>query len=273
MYLGASVWDVKQNLDDVKMSVHDVRMAAKTLEKTRSTKGLVIRGRKPGIRAASAKAAGKAKTKPSEGTYHHGDLPTALLEAAERILEREGLQGLTLRAAAREAGVSHAAPTHHFGDLTGLLSELAAVGYRKFNAAISKARTEAETPDASFDATGEAYVMFALKHPGLFQLMFRAERLDMQRPALQEAVMASFRNFAGAVGTMRHENINTAALSLPQAADMVRTWSMVHGFAILAQHGRFNHILQRLPEGTSVQMLMRAMLKSKTLIPTSGSSS
>lgn len=248
-------------------------MAVKTPEKTKSNKGLVVRGRKAGNRTAPAKAAGKPKTKPSEGSYHHGDLPTALLEAAERILEREGLQGLTLRAAAREAGVSHAAPTHHFGDLTGLLSELAAVGYRKFNADIGKARAEAETPDASFDATGEAYVMFALKHPGLFQLMFRAERLDMQRPALQEAVMASFRNFAGAVATMRHENINTAALSLPQAADMVRTWSMVHGFAILAQHGRFNHILQRLPAGTDVQMLLRAMLKSKTPIPTSGSPS
>ena len=248
-------------------------MAVRTLEKARSRKGLTAARRKGGNRAVPAKAAAKPKAKPSEGAYHHGDLPTALLDAAERILEREGLQGLTLRAAAREAGVSHAAPTHHFGDLTGLLSELAAVGYRKFNAVIGKARAEAEAPDASFDATGEAYVMFALKHPGLFQLMFRAERLDMQRPALQEAVMASFRNFAGAVATMRHENINTAALSLPQAADMVRTWSMVHGFAILAQHGRFNHILQRLPEGTSVQMLLRAMLKSKTPIPTSGSSS
>lgn len=248
-------------------------MAVKNLEKPKSNKGLSATRRKPGNRAVPAAAPGKARGKPSEGSYHHGDLPTALLEAAERILERDGLQGLTLRAAAREAGVSHAAPTHHFGDLTGLLSELAAVGYRKFNADIGKARAEAETPDASFDATGEAYVMFALKHPGLFQLMFRAERLDMQRPALQEAVMASFRNFAGAVATMRHENINTAALSLPQAADMVRTWSMVHGFAILAQHGRFNHILQRLPAGADVTALLRAMLKSKTPIPTSGSSS
>ena len=50
--------------------------------------------------------------------------------AAERVLERDGLGGLTLRAVAREAGVSHAAPTHHFGDLTGLLSELAAIGFR-----------------------------------------------------------------------------------------------------------------------------------------------
>ena len=77
---------------------------------------------------------------PSEwhGSYHHGALHDALLKAAERVLERDGLAGLTLRAVAREAGVSHAAPTHHFGDLTGLVSELAAIGFRQFNAAMAR---------------------------------------------------------------------------------------------------------------------------------------
>src|SRR4051795_11499632 len=74
-----------------------------------------------------------------ETPYHHGALRDALLKAAETVLERDGLQGLTLRAVAREAGVSHAAPTHHFGDLTGLVSELAAVGFRQFNAAMAAA--------------------------------------------------------------------------------------------------------------------------------------
>ena len=76
-------------------------------------------------------AAGKPNAKAAAAApYHHGSLHEALLQAAETILEREGLQGLTLRAAAREAGVSHAAPTHHFGDMTGLLSDLAAAGFR-----------------------------------------------------------------------------------------------------------------------------------------------
>ena len=65
-----------------------------------------------------------------------------LLKAAERVLERDGLAGLTLRAVAREAGVSHAAPTHHFGDLTGLVSELAAIGFRQFNAAMVGGRRQ-----------------------------------------------------------------------------------------------------------------------------------
>ena len=81
-----------------------------------------------------------------ETPYHHGDLHDALLAAAERVLERDGLSGLTLRAVAREAGVSHAAPTHHFGDLTGLLSELAAIGFRRFNAAMIAARNSETHP-------------------------------------------------------------------------------------------------------------------------------
>src|SRR5471030_148101 len=80
--------------------------------------------------------------------YHHGALHDALLEAAERVLERDGLAGLTLRAVAREAGVSHAAPTHHFGDLTGLVSELAAIGFRQFNAAMAAACSAGTSPMA-----------------------------------------------------------------------------------------------------------------------------
>src|SRR5260370_4613036 len=89
-------------------------------------------------RAANSRAASRAVRKrcaprggaSEDAPYHHGALHDALLEAAERVLERDGLSGLTLRAVAREAGVSHAAPTHHFGDLTGLVSELAAIGFR-----------------------------------------------------------------------------------------------------------------------------------------------
>src|SRR5215210_6599564 len=87
------------------------------------------RGRKPPGHAASS----------PDAPYHHGALRDGLLEAAERVLERDGLGGLTLRAVAREAGVSHAAPTHHFGDLTGMLSELAAIGFRRFNEAMAVA--------------------------------------------------------------------------------------------------------------------------------------
>src|SRR5437667_7268702 len=89
-------------------------------------------------RAARKPSAPRASTS-GDAPYHHGALHDALLEAAERVLERDGLSGLTLRAVAREAGVSHAAPAHHFGDLTGLVSELAAIGFRQFNDAMAAA--------------------------------------------------------------------------------------------------------------------------------------
>src|SRR5262245_26184666 len=121
--------------------------------------------------------------------YHHGSLREAMLRAAETILERDGIGGLTLRAAAREAGVSHAAPKNHFGDVMGLLSDLAAVGFARFRAAM-EAHISKRAP-ARLEAIGRGYVTFARTHPDLFLLMFRSERLDFTRPALQSAADAA----------------------------------------------------------------------------------
>ena len=107
-----------------------------------------------------------------------------------------GWPGLTLRAVAREAGVSHAAPTHHFGDLTGLLSELAAIGFRRFNEAMVAAGKTETHPLMKALARAKAYVAYAQAHPGMYGLMFRTERLDMTRPSLHEAASASFAGLA-----------------------------------------------------------------------------
>jgi AcrR family transcriptional regulator len=196
-----------------------------------------------------------------DGPYHHGALRDALLEAAERVLERDGLSGLTLRAVAREAGVSHAAPTHHFGDLTGLVSELAAIGFRQFNAAMAAAGANGTSPIEKALARAKAYVAYAQAHPGMYGLMFRTERLDMTRPSLCEAANASFAGLAGAIGASRQEQISEAALSLAQAADIARAWSLVHGFTMLLLDGRLTDILGRLPKGTDAETLLDAVLK------------
>jgi AcrR family transcriptional regulator len=196
-----------------------------------------------------------------DAPYHHGGLRSALLEAAERVLEREGLAGLTLRAVAREAGVSHAAPAHHFADLTGLESELAAVGFRQFNTAVAAAGAIGNTPLERALARAKAYVAYAQAHPGMYGLMFRTERLDMSRPTLCDAANASFAGLAGAIGATRHEQISEKALSLEQAADIARAWSLVHGFTMLLLDGRLTDILSRLPTGTDAGVLLDAMLK------------
>jgi len=217
---------------------------------------------RPARRPASAK---------TETPYHHGALREALLQAAERVLEREGLAGLTLRAVAREAGVSHAAPTHHFGDLTGLVSELAAIGFRQFNAAMVSAGDAAATPLERLLARPKAYVAYAQAHPGMYGLMFRTERLDYSRPSLHEAAEASFAGLANAIGAMRQEQFSGDALTLNQGAAIARAWSMVHGFTMLLLDGRLEDILQRLPEGTTAEQLLQAMLTATVTAKLPGS--
>jgi AcrR family transcriptional regulator len=212
-------------------------------------------------RAGAPRARNTSRATSDNSPYHHGGLHAALLEAAERILERDGLVGLTLRAVAREAGVSHAAPTHHFGDLTGLVSELAAIGFRQFNVAMAAAGKSDGTMADKAVARAKAYVAYGQAHPGLFSLMFRTERLDMKRPALHEAANAAFAGLVGSVGAQRHEAIEAKSLSLDQAAAITRAWSLVHGFTMLLLDDRLSDILCRLPEGTDAATLLDAMLK------------
>jgi AcrR family transcriptional regulator len=190
--------------------------------------------------------------------YHHGDLRAALLGEAETILERDGIQALTLRAAARAAGVSHAAPTNHFGDLTGLLSELAAGGYRRFAQTLSSAMdATGDDPRGRLQAMGRAYVAFARAHPGLFMLMFRSERLDMERPALREAIATARQALRDGIA----ETIGGAPRSpLHSAATATALWSLVHGFAVLLIDGRLRTIIDRLPDQASADTLLEAVL-------------
>lgn len=229
---------------------------------------------RPKKRAKAVGAVPAAKRRRAGGvsSYHHGALHQALLQAAERVLEREGLVGLTLRAVAREAEVSHAAPTHHFGDLTGLVSELAAIGFWQFNQVMHAAGESGTTPPEKGLARAKAYVAYAQAHPGMYGLMFRTERLDMSRPSLREAASAAFAGLADAIGQSRQEPIKGDTLSLAQAAAIAHAWALVHGFTMLLLDGRLSDILRRLPEGTSVETLLDAMLRSTGGRPPAASS-
>jgi AcrR family transcriptional regulator len=234
----------------------------------KSTRAHVRRAAGELVRAVRKRSAPRRAAAHEDAPYHHGALRDALLQAAERVLERDGLGGLTLRAVAREAGVSHAAPTHHFGDLTGLVSELAAIGFRQFNAAMVAAGVAAgNSPMEKALARAKAYVGYAQAHPGMYGLMFRTERLDMSRPSLCEAANASFAGLAGAIGASRQEQISEQALSLAQAADIARAWSLVHGFTMLLLDDRLGDILRRLPEGTDAEALLDAMLRMSVVRP------
>ncbi len=193
----------------------------------------------------------------SASRYHHGDLKSAALLAAEKILEREGLQAVTLRAVARAVGVSHTAPKNHFGDLMGLLSELAAVGYLKFAEALAVA-TNSTAGDARvrLRAMGSAYVAFARTHPNLFLLMFHSERLDMKRPSLLAAIDESRQSLRTAViATAEAKPMSPVEV----AARATASWSLVHGLAMLLLDGRLKNTMASLP-GVDVETFLETVL-------------
>jgi AcrR family transcriptional regulator len=256
MLIGRAGRQVKQNLYSVNIGSYIAPM------KTRAESSRKPVRRAPAAPLARARRPARAPASGESTSYHHGALHAGLLEAAERVLERDGLSGLTLRAVAREAGVSHAAPTHHFGDLTGLVSELAAIGFRQFNVAMAEAGDSPGTTAEKAMARAKAYVAYAQAHPGMYGLMFRTERLDMKRPALHEAAHAAFAGLAGSVGAPRDEAIAAEGLSLDQAAAIARAWSLVHGFTMLLLDGRLSDILRHLPEGTDTATLLDAMLRT-----------
>jgi AcrR family transcriptional regulator len=190
--------------------------------------------------------------------YHHGDLKAALLRETEAILERDGVQALSLREAARAIGVSHAAPANHFGDLTGLLSELAAIGFNRFSAALAAAKAAAgDDPAAMRSAMGRAYVGFARAHSELFALMFQSRRLDMTRPALIEAIGGARQALRGATFARATD---APASPLATAAHGVALWSLVHGFAVLLNDGRLEGTLNSMPGGEDADALLDAVL-------------
>lgn len=169
-------------------------------------------------------------------SYHHGDLRKALIEAGIAILAEGGTEGLTLRAAAARAGVSHAAPAHHFGSLQGLLTAIATVGFERFHAAIDLAMAIAPpSPVERLRAAGQAYVAFALANPAIIQLMFSGPRLDWSRQELCVAADRAYRQLEEIVAPAAerlgaHDEAARRELALA-------VWSSVHGFAHLAIAG------------------------------------
>ena len=162
----------------------------------------------------------------SRRRYHHGALRDTVLRAAGNILEKQGLESLTVRSLARRVGVSHNAPSRHFADRETLLAALAAQGF----AMLDKSQREAVAA-GGLRAMAEAYVCFALDHPRRFQLMFGNVVRVRRHAVLRELAAKSCENLAGAL-----------AARLPGAQDArdasMAAWALVHGLAQLMLDGR-----------------------------------
>lgn len=182
--------------------------------------------------------------------YHHGDLRRVLLEAAAQAIEEHGVAALSLRALARRADVSHAAPTHHFRDKAGLLTALAEQGY----GLLADELTAEWAASHSLVEQGVAYVRFARLHRAHFEVMFRPDLYHAEDPgviaARERAGRALYagiadaragsgqsasdlsggREPAGSVGDRQWAETRAAGLA---------AWSIAHGFAALWGSGAF----------------------------------
>ena len=155
--------------------------------------------------------------------YHHGDLPRVLLDAATQAILEVGPAAVSLRDLARRAGVSHAAPTYHFGDKAGLLTAVAVDGFQRLAATLR----EAYQTTGSFLEVGVAYVRFAVTHRAHFEVMFRPELYRTDDPDLvraRDAARSLLYPPAAAVADSPDGDAVRAA---------VAAWSLVHGLATL----------------------------------------
>jgi len=165
--------------------------------------------------------------------HHHGDLREALILAGIEILEEGGLEALTLRKCAAKAGVSHAAPAHHFKGLISLKAAIVARCYRIFSESLITHRDLASTtPRAQLQAVCEGYLAFVRGHGALFQIMFqpKPEGLDQINPSILEEVNAESTK---AYMVLRGVCAPFAPVGGHEQGTEVMVWSLVHGYAVL----------------------------------------
>ncbi len=134
-----------------------------------------------------------------DSRYHHGDLPDTLRRVAAELVAERGVAGFSLREVARRAGVSHAAPAHHYGDAAGLLTAVAVEGFEHLSAALSSAAGAHEDPVDRLVAVGRAYVEVSQSNPGHCAVMFRHDVLCPDVPEYLDAGARSYEILEDAV--------------------------------------------------------------------------
>lgn len=191
-------------------------------------------------------------TKVEKSGYHHGNLKSALIAAADAIILEKGIEGFSLRESARRAGVSIGAPAHHFGSAKGLLTEVALLGYASLGDYLN-AVTESDDPARDLRELARAYVAFALAHPGRFRLMFRPDLVDREDPRYTAESTQALSGFAQAIG-------RRAGAGDDRMADLFSVWSSIHGMANLILDGKARYLFDGAdPQRFSDEILPRLL--------------
>ena len=180
------------------------------------------------------------ESQPAEARpYHHGDLRRALIDAASRLLESEGPSALSLRAVAREAGVSPAAPYHHFKDKGELLGAVAHEGWTLLDQALGKAKAQAPSPREAMNNLGVAYVCFARENPALYRVMYDTARDKEALPdEMQQGEDSAYCKVRDTLIEAGANPNDTHDIELATTA----AWCSAHGLAEMAGFKQFDHI-------------------------------
>lgn len=227
--------------------VHDNQRMARSRGTQTSRAGKADKARGPGRpgrpggpgKAGGAGKAGRAggpgKAGGARASYHHGDLPRAMLAQAVRTIQRDGVHALTLRGVGEQLGVSRTALYRHFAGKDDLLTAVAAEGFRMLQATLRDAWQRHAGGRPGFDAMGHAYIQFAVRHPSHYRVMFGGALRDSQLPPPDPD------GSGDAFGTL------VDALQAQQRAGLIRpdppeqlalyVWAVVHGVAMLALDG------------------------------------
>ncbi len=183
---------------------------------------------------------GRPQTARPRRPYHHGNLREAILQAALKLVETVGPGGLTLRATARLAGVSQAAPYRHFASKEALLAAVAEEGFRALTAMQRDSAGHKSDAIEAFQALGLAYIAFAATHPSHFRVMFAPEVADrMAYPALATAAAEAFGLLVDAIaecqraGKVKEGDPKELALA---------AWSVVHGLSALVVNRQLSEL-------------------------------
>ncbi|WP_406645258.1 TetR/AcrR family transcriptional regulator [Aliisedimentitalea scapharcae] len=166
-------------------------------------------------------------------THHHGNLRQALIQAGIDLLEEGGISALTLRKCAVRAGVSHAAPAHHFDGLSGLKSAIAEEAFERFSTYLQTARDAGEQTDAGrLRSVCRGYLQFGIDHSGILNVIFGQLGLASLKPGNRETAHAYL--------ILRGVCAPFVTAPMDPRVVEIRVWSLIHGFTLLAMSGEFN---------------------------------
>ncbi len=194
------------------------------------------------------------RTRRPERRYHHGALRQALLDAALALLQHEGPAELTLRAVARRAGVSHMAPYHHFRDRAALVAAVSQHGFEELERFVREQAIRAGDPLRGFQAAAVAYVVFGVRNPALYRVMFGPEVCRMNDyPDLQRSARAAFALIGEGADRCRTQGLLRDTLG-PETAALI--WASLHGLVMLLLDGQLS--VEARPEEAAMRLATAA---------------